>query len=249
MEPLEKLFRDEIADLYDAEQQILKALPKMIEAVSAPQLRNALEQHRRATEGQVKRLEQIFQVEGKPAQKKCKGMAGVIAEGDEVLKEDYEGEVLDAAIIGAAQRVEHYEIAAYGTARAFAEHLGKDEAVELLQQTLDEEKEADELLTQIAESQVNLRASDEAGEAGESDESSDDSEGETEEREERTMAKSSGGRGNSSGRSMSGRSMSASSRSGGSKSSGGNSSRGGTAGKSRTKASRSRSRSKSTSNR
>ena len=173
MEPLEKLFRDEIADLYDAEQQILKALPKMIEAVSAPQLRTALEQHRKATEGQVKRLEQIFQAEGKPSPKKCKGMAGVLAEGEEVLKEDYEGEVLDAAIIGAAQRVEHYEIAAYGTARAFAEHLGKDEAVELLQETLDEEKEADELLTQIAESQVNLSASEEEGEEEDSDEDSD----------------------------------------------------------------------------
>jgi ferritin-like metal-binding protein YciE len=245
MEPLEKLFRDEIADLYDAEQQILKALPKMIEAVSAPQLRNALEQHRKATEGQVKRLEEIFQVEGKPSQKKCKGMAGLIAEGDELLKEDYEGDVLDAAIIGAAQRVEHYEIAAYGTARAFAEHLGKNEAVELLQETLDEEKEADELLTQIAESQVNLRASEEEGEAGDSDDS-EDSEGETEEREDRAMAKSSSGRGNSSGRSMS-----ASSKSSGRSGSGnsGNSSRGSNSSKSRTKSSRSRSRSKSTSNR
>jgi ferritin-like metal-binding protein YciE len=242
MEPLEKLFRDEIADLYDAEQQILKALPKMIEAVSAPQLRNALEQHRKATEGQVKRLEQIFQVEGKPSQKKCKGMAGLIAEGDELLKEDYEGDVLDAAIIGAAQRVEHYEIAAYGTARAFAEHLGKDEAVELLQETLDEEKEADELLTQIAESQVNLRASEEGDEGSED---SEDSEGETEEREDRAMAKSSSsGRGNS-------RSMSASSKSGGKSGSGnsGNSSRGSNSSKSRTKATRSRSRSKSSSHR
>jgi ferritin-like metal-binding protein YciE len=238
MQPLEKLFRDEIADLYDAEQQILKALPKMIEAVSAPQLRNALEQHRKATEGQVKRLEEIFQTEGKPAPKKCKGMAGVLAEGEEVLKEDYEGDVLDAAIIGAAQRVEHYEIAAYGTARAFAEHLGKNEAVELLQETLDEEKEADELLTQIAESQVNLGASEEGEEEGSDDsEDSEDSEGETEERKERAMAKSSSGRGNS-------RSMSASS-----KKNSGNSSPRGNSSKSRTKATRSRSRSKSSSHR
>ena len=247
MEPLEKLFRDEIADLYDAEQQILKALPKMISAVSTPQLKTALEQHRKVTEAQVQRLEEIFRAEGKPSQKKCKGMAGLLAEGEDILKEDFEGEVMDAAIIGAAQRVEHYEIAAYGTVRAFAEHLGKNEVVELLQETLDEEKEADELLTQIAESQVNLRASEEASE------DSEDSEGETDEQEERTMART-GGRGNQGGRG----SMSASSRSGGSKSSSGNSgsssrgkskSSGSSSRGSSSKSSRSRSRSRSTSNR
>jgi ferritin-like metal-binding protein YciE len=152
------MFRDELADLYDAEQQILKALPKMIAATTASELKNALEQHRQATEGQVKRLEQIFESEGKPAPKKCKGMAGVLAEGDEILEENYEGEVRDAGIIGAAQRVEHYEIAAYGTARAFAEQLGKDDAVQLLQETLDEEKEADQLLTEIAEGAINVEA-------------------------------------------------------------------------------------------
>jgi ferritin-like metal-binding protein YciE len=229
MEALEKLFRDELADLYDAEQQILKALPKMIEAAQSTELKNALQQHRKVTEGQVKRLEQIFRADGKPPQKKCKGMAGLIAEGQEMMEEDFEGEVLDAAIIGAAQRVEHYEIAAYGTVRTFAQHLGRTEAVELLQETLDEEKEADELLTQIAESSVNVRAANETGTA-----SDDDSETDTEE-EEVTMAS---GRGRQSGRG----SMSASSRSGGSRSGNSSSAGGGSKG---SKRSNSRSRSKS----
>lgn len=236
MEALEKLFRDELADLYDAEQQILKALPKMIDAASATELKNALQQHRKVTEGQVKRLEQIFRTEGKPAQKKCKGMAGLIAEGQEMLDEDFEDDVRDAAIIGAAQRVEHYEIAAYGTVRTFAEHLGKDAAVELLQETLDEEKEADELLTQIAESSVNVRATDETEGAESDDESATD---ETE--EEVTMAS---GRGKQSGRGG----MSASSRgsSGRSGNSGGSSrSKSSNTRSARSKSSRSRSRSRS----
>jgi ferritin-like metal-binding protein YciE len=171
----EKLFADELADIYDAEQQILKALPKMIQAVSSDELREALEEHRVQTEGQVERLEQIFSEIGEQPKKKCKGMAGLLAEGEEMIKEDLEPEVKDAALIGAAQKVEHYEIAAYGTARTFAAYLGNERAIELLEETLEEEKEADQLLTQIAEASVNSEAAasgeDEEGELGEGNES------------------------------------------------------------------------------
>lgn len=162
--PFEKLFAEELADIYDAEQQILKALPKMIKASSSPELQEALEQHRLMTEGQVRRLDQIFSELGNRPHKKCKGMAGLIAEGEETMEEDLEPDVKDAALIGAAQKVEHYEIAAYGTARTFAAFLGNETAVDLLEQTLEEEKEADILLTQIAESQVNIEAVAEVGE-------------------------------------------------------------------------------------
>lgn len=157
-QPFAKLFSEELADIYDAEQQILKALPQMIKTASALELQEALEHHRLQTEGQVRRLEQIFRELGEQPKKKCKGMAGLLAEGEENLAEDLEPHVKDAAIIGAAQKVEHYEIPAYGTARTFAAFLGNDSAVELLEQTLEEEKEADMLLTQIAESQVNVEA-------------------------------------------------------------------------------------------
>ena len=167
MHALEKLYRDELADLHDAENQILKALPRLIDAATDTQLKTALQEHRKTTEIQVKRLEQIFSDDGRPAPKKCKGMAGLLAEGDDLLKEDLEDSVRDAAIIGAAQRIEHYEIAAYGTVRTFAQRLGKDTAVELLQETLDEEKEADALLTQIAEARVNEDA-EEVGHNGDS---------------------------------------------------------------------------------
>jgi|SRR4051812_20989596 len=163
----EKLFGDEIADIYDAEQQILKALPKMVEAVSSDELREALEEHRVQTEGHVERLEQIFAEIGEQPKKKCKGMAGLLAEGEEMIKEDLEPELKDAAIIGAAQKVEHYEIAAYGTARTFAAYLGNERAIELLEETLEEEKEADQLLTQIAESSVNPEAASGGEEDGE----------------------------------------------------------------------------------
>ena len=168
----EKLFADELADIYDAEQQILKALPKMIEAVSSDELREALEDHRMQTEGQVQRLEQIFAEIGEQPKKKCKGMAGLLAEGEEMIKEDLEPELKDAALIGAAQKVEHYEIAAYGTARTFAAYLGNERAIELLEETLEEEKEADQLLTQIAESSVNPEAAsgEEGGMEGEEEE-------------------------------------------------------------------------------
>ena len=139
----------------------MKALPKMAKGASNDQLRQAFEEHLRQTSEQVSRLEQIFDALGeKPTGKKCMGMEGLVKEGAEVMKEDYEDSVKDAGIIGAAQRVEHYEIAAYGTAKAFAEILGEDEHVSLLEETLNEEKEADQKLSQIAE-EVNASAEEE----------------------------------------------------------------------------------------
>jgi ferritin-like metal-binding protein YciE len=181
-----RLFADEIADIYDAEQQILKALPKMIQAASSTELKEGLEEHRSATQGQVKRLDQIFSELGERPSKKCKGMAGLLAEGDEFLNEDFPPVVKDAGIIAAAQRVEHYEIAAYGTARTFAKYLGNERAVKLLQQTLDEEKDADRLLTELAYSSVNLEAMSQTGD----EENEQDREEETEEEEETTVGRS-----------------------------------------------------------
>jgi ferritin-like metal-binding protein YciE len=150
---------EELKDLYSAEKQILRALPRMVRAASDDELRHALEEHRQVTQEHVQRLETVFgQLEARPGRKKCKGMAGLLEEGEERLAEEEEGPARDAAIIAAAQRVEHYEIAAYGTARTYAQHLGLDEATRLLQTTLDEEGEADQRLTQIAESNVNVEA-------------------------------------------------------------------------------------------
>src|SRR5256714_9547327 len=155
---LRQLYIDELKDLYNAETQLVKALPKMAKAATDAELRQAFEDHLRQTSEHVSRLEQIFERLGeKPTGKKCLGLEGLVKEGNEVMHEDYEGSVMDAAIIGAAQRVEHYEMAAYGTARTFAELLGEEEDVSLLEQTLQEEKQADEKLTQIAE-RVNPRA-------------------------------------------------------------------------------------------
>jgi len=159
METMQDLFVDEIKDLYSAENQILKALPKIIKAVQSPQVQQALSEHLRVTEGHVRRLEQIASQMGKrPSGKKCIGMEGLIEEGKEALKEGKDPDVLDAALIGAAQKVEHYEIAGYGTARAHAMQLGEQQAVTLLEQTLEEEKEADQKLTELAEAFVNQRA-------------------------------------------------------------------------------------------
>jgi ferritin-like metal-binding protein YciE len=166
-EALQKLLTTELEDLYDAEQQILKALPKMIEECSSSELQQALKQHFTVTQKQVTRLDQIFNELGEKPRKKCKGMAGIISEGEELLKEDLEDATRDAGIIGAAQKVEHYEIASYGTARTLAEFLGNNRAAQLLEQTLDEEKEADALLTEIAESSINTEAASEEDEDGE----------------------------------------------------------------------------------
>ena len=155
---LRQLYVDELKDLYSAETQLTKALPKMAKASSNSQLRQAFEEHLRQTSEHVSRLEQIFEMlEEKPTGKKCLGMDGLIKEGAENMQEDYEDAIMDAAIIGAAQRVEHYEIAAYGTARAFAKLLGEEEHVSLLEETLEEEKETDQKLTQLAE-EINPQA-------------------------------------------------------------------------------------------
>ena len=155
---LRELYIEELRDLYNAESQLVKALPKMAKAASSDELRRGFEEHLEQTKGHVQRLEQIFQALGEnPKGKKCKGMEGLLEEGSEVMQEDFEGALMDAAIIGAAQRVEHYEIAAYGTICAFAEELGESEQNSLLNQTLQEEKEADEKLTQLAQ-QINAQA-------------------------------------------------------------------------------------------
>jgi ferritin-like metal-binding protein YciE len=164
LESLEDLFLQEIKDIYDAEKQILKALPKMAKAVESEELRAAIEEHHAVTEKQVERLEEVFQMLDKPARgKKCVAMEGLLKEGSELLKEDAEPAVLEAAIIAAAQKVEHYEIAVYGTLATYAEILGYEDAKELLGQTLEEEKETDETLTQIA-SHINFEAADEGEE-------------------------------------------------------------------------------------
>lgn len=159
MRTLEDAYVDLLKDLYSAEKQLVKALPKMAKNASSSDLQKAFQDHLRQTEGQVERIERIFSdMDGSPRGKKCVGMEGLIEEGNELLKEDAEPEVLDAGLIAAAQKVEHYEIAGYGTARAWAERLGYDKAARLLQQTLDEESMANEKLTQIAESHVNIEA-------------------------------------------------------------------------------------------
>jgi ferritin-like metal-binding protein YciE len=155
---LEELFIDELKDLYSAENQIVKSLPKLAKAASNPELQEALESHLEETKGQVERLHQIAEIVGKKLTgKTCAGMKGVLQEGSEVLEETEEGTIRDAALIGASQRVEHYEMAGYGTARDFAKLLGMDDVVELLEQTLEEEKAADEKLTSISKS-VNKQA-------------------------------------------------------------------------------------------
>ncbi len=159
MATLEDLYMDLLKDLYSAEKQLVKALPKMAKAAQSTDLRKAFEEHLGQTEEHVERIERIFsELEGSPRGKKCVGMEGLVEEGNELLKEDVEPDVLDAGLIAAAQKVEHYEIASYGTARAWAERMGHNSAARLLQQTLDEESTANEKLTQIAESHVNMEA-------------------------------------------------------------------------------------------
>jgi len=149
---LRELYIDELRDLYNAETQLTKALPKMAKASSNNELRQAFEEHLRQTSEHVSRLEQIFEsLEEKPTGKKCLGMEGLVKEGAETMRKDYKDAVMDAAIIGAAQRVKHYEIAGYGTVRDMAKLLGEDEHVSLLGLTLEEEKETDQKLTGLAE--------------------------------------------------------------------------------------------------
>ena len=150
---LQDVFTHELKDIHSAEKQILQALPDVIGAVESPELKSALEEHRRLTEGHVERLEQIFDsLDGEVPRsgKKCKGMEGILKEGEELLEDEGGNGAKDAAIIGAAQKVEHYEIAAYGTLVAFAHKLGNEEAARLLEETLQEEKDADEKLSEIA---------------------------------------------------------------------------------------------------
>jgi len=159
METLEKLYINELRDLYSAENQLLKALPKMAKGASSAELKEAFENHLAETETHVERLEQIFKdLEENPKGKTCHGMKGLIEEGSEILEEEGEESVLDAGIIVAAQKVEHYEMAGYGSVRAFAQLLGQEEAAQVLQTTLDEESKANELLNQLAETTVNAEA-------------------------------------------------------------------------------------------
>jgi len=181
---------DEIRDLYNAEKQLTKALPKMAKASTNDELRTAFEDHLEETQGQISRLERVFELlDEKPRGKHCAGMAGIIEEGNEKLEEDMEDAVMDACIIKSAQSAEHYEIGSYGTAIAWAEALELTEVAQILEETLEEEKAADAKLSAIAESGIN-----DAATAGESeDDSDDDSEDEDEEEEEapsRSAAKS-----------------------------------------------------------
>jgi len=165
LDSLDKLFLEELKDVYNAEKQILRALPRMAKTADSPELQQAFTKHLKETEGHVRRLERIFQELGQAARgKKCKGMEGLLEEGKEVLEEDGEPAVIDAALIASAQRVEHYEIAAYGCLRTYAQLLGYSQAEQLLQQTLQEEEAADQKLTELGESGINEAAAAAGGE-------------------------------------------------------------------------------------
>lgn len=156
---LQEVFVSELKDLYNAEHQILKALPKMAKAAKSRDLQQAFQKHLQQTENQVQRLEQVFKLMNmSPKGKRCRGMEGIIEEGEETLKEGLDPSALDAALVASAQRVEHYEVAGYGTLRTFARMLGNDDAAELLDQTLQEEKQTDRLLTMLAENHINQQA-------------------------------------------------------------------------------------------
>ena len=159
LQSLEDVLMTELSDLMSAEKQLVKALPKVAEAASSKELREVIEHHLDETRGHVQRLEQVFESLGADVESEhCEAMEGLIGEGEEIVEADGDDAAKDAALIGAAQRVEHYEIAPYGTARTLAEQLGKDDAAALLQETLDEESAADQTLTKIAVSRVNERA-------------------------------------------------------------------------------------------
>jgi ferritin-like metal-binding protein YciE len=204
---LHEMLVDEIQDLYHAEKQLTKALPKLAKAATHEDLREAFENHLEETRNQITRLEEVFAaLEEKAKAKPCPGMAGIIEEGNELMQEDAEASVLDAGLIAAAQRAEHYEIGAYGTCVAWARLLGLDEVVGLLEQNLEEEKAADEKLSALAESEINLAAVAEGRE-----------EGEEEDQEESGASRRTGSRSASGGRASSrsaGRRQSSSSRGG-----------------------------------
>ena len=156
---LDDLFHEQLQDLYDAEHRLTEALPKMVDAAHNPELKQAFDQHLSETRGQVRRLEEVFRILGRePKRSTCDAMKGLISEGDHVLSAKGDADVKDAALIAAAQRVEHYEIAGYGTVRTLAQRLGHHQIAELLQETLDEEGNADKILTEVAESSVNVQA-------------------------------------------------------------------------------------------
>ena len=160
---LDELFHDTLKDIYYAEKKILSALPKMAKAAQNEDLRAAFEKHKTETEGQIDRLEQVFElIEEKPQGKKCAAIEGILEEGQEIIKEYKGSPALDAGLISAAQAVEHYEIARYGTLRTWAEELGLNQAMKLLQQTLDQEEATDQALTALAEAVVNQEAQAEA---------------------------------------------------------------------------------------
>jgi ferritin-like metal-binding protein YciE len=159
---LRQLMIEEIRDLYDAERQLVKALPKMAKGASSDELRSLIEAHLGETQGQVKRLERAFELlQEKPRGKHCAGIAGIIKEGSELLEEDFDGAVLDAGIIAGAQRAEHYEMGAYGSVIAWAKQIGEGDIASLLEETLEEEKGADEKLSALAESSINQQAASE----------------------------------------------------------------------------------------
>jgi len=159
MESLKDLYLEQLRDLYDAETQLVEALPKMAEAAHSSDLKTGFNQHLRQTREHVTRLERIFSALGeKPEGQTCNGMKGLVKEGQEMIKAKGDPDVIDAGLIAAAQRVEHYEIAGYGTVRTYAEILGNEEAVRLLEKTLQEEEETDDKLTELAESHINVEA-------------------------------------------------------------------------------------------
>ena len=159
METLQELYVEQLRDIYDAENQLMKALPKMAKTATNEELKAAFEHHLEQTEEQITRLDRIFEELGEKAKgHKCKAMAGLVEEGKELMEEDAAEDVMDAGLICAAQKVEHYEIATYGCLRTYAEMLGLDEQADLLQETLDEEKDTDENLTELAVSCINLEA-------------------------------------------------------------------------------------------
>jgi ferritin-like metal-binding protein YciE len=172
---LNDAFMDELQDAYDAEKQLTKALPKMAKAATSPELRSAFESHLKETKGQIDRLERVFESLGEKAQgKHCDGIAGIIEEGSSVMEEDFDETTMDACLIAAGQRAEHYEMAAYGTLVAWAKTLGLPEAAELLAETLNEEKAADEKLTALAEGGINQAAN--AADGDDEEESDEDEE-------------------------------------------------------------------------